>query len=313
MGVHNNFSPFGHSSYELPNLTECFSYMTAEQLCNWSLMAATYVISTGDIGWAAQSVPTIAACVKSLANRGGESGFVQFDSARCESGSEITTYDSLDHSLAQTRNNVYMAVKCWASYIGLAIVLEKLNQPEASIARAQVARIEHVLQKHVGPNGVFPAVFESENPGHASRILPAIEGLMYPLAWGALPNDSPFLQMLKRHTRELLLDPQRRNFFPDGGIRLSSTSDNSWMSKIAIFQHVARRVFHLDEDPKIKELFEKADAAHVKWQTDGSGYWACSDQFVNGVAKGSRYYPRIITTALWMESDPLSPAGRRQG
>jgi hypothetical protein len=301
MGVHNNFSPFGHSSYELPNLTGCFSYMTAEQLCNWCLMAATYVITTQDHEWASQNVHLLVACVQSLVNRGGESGFVQFDSSRCESGSEITTYDSLDHSLAQTRNNVYMAVKCWASYLGLAMLLEKLGQPEAARARKQVARIEQVLAQHVGSDGVFPAVFETDDPGYASRILPAVEGLMYPLAWGALQPDSPLFSMLKRHARELLLDPQRRNFFPDGGIRLSSTSDNSWMSKIAIFQHVARRVLHLDDDPKIKELFQKADAAHVKWQTDGSAYWACSDQMVNGVAKGSRYYPRIITAALWMD------------
>jgi len=35
MGAHNNFSPKGRSSYELANLTGCFSYMTQEQLCNW--------------------------------------------------------------------------------------------------------------------------------------------------------------------------------------------------------------------------------------------------------------------------------------
>ena len=40
MGVHNNFSRPGHSSYELPHLTGCFSYMTQEQLCNWVLLAA---------------------------------------------------------------------------------------------------------------------------------------------------------------------------------------------------------------------------------------------------------------------------------
>ena len=31
MGAHNNFSPQGRSSYELANLTGCFSYMTVEQ------------------------------------------------------------------------------------------------------------------------------------------------------------------------------------------------------------------------------------------------------------------------------------------
>jgi hypothetical protein len=41
MGVHNNFSPAGHSAYELPHLDGCFSHMTAEELCNWVIMAAT--------------------------------------------------------------------------------------------------------------------------------------------------------------------------------------------------------------------------------------------------------------------------------
>ena len=106
---------------------------------------------------------------------------------------------------------------------------------------------------------------------------------------------------LKEHTRQLLLDPQRRNVFADGGIKLSSTSNNSWMSKIAIFMHVARRVFGLDEDPGVVEVFRKADAAHVNWQVVGSAYWACCDQIVSGEGKASKYYPRIITSALWME------------
>jgi len=106
---------------------------------------------------------------------------------------------------------------------------------------------------------------------------------------------------LKEHTRKLLLDAERRNLFADGGIKLSSTSNNSWMSKISIFMHVTRRVFNLDEDPKVADVFRKADAAHVKWQTEGSSYWACCDQIVSGEGKASRYYPRIITSALWME------------
>jgi hypothetical protein len=55
-----------------------------------------------------------------------------------------------------------------------------------------------------------------------------------------------------------------------------------------------------EADERVAAIFRAADAAHVRWQTDGSGYWACSDQFVSGVAKGSRYYPRIITAALWL-------------
>jgi hypothetical protein len=73
------------------------------------------------------------------------------------------------------------------------------------------------------------------------------------------------------------------------------------MSKIALFQFVARDVLRLHEDdPQVARIFRDADAAHVRWQTDGSGYWACCDQFVSGIAKGSRYYPRIVTAALWL-------------
>jgi hypothetical protein len=300
MGVHNNFSPPGTSSYELKNLTGCFSYMTAEQLCNWSLLAATYMLKTGDLPWARLNQHVLTACVSSLVNRGGETGYVHHDSSLCEKGAEITTYDSLDKSLAQTRNNVYMAVKCWASYLGLAMVLEKLQVPGAKTARDEMKLIEQDLQRRASNEGVFPAVFEEDNPGYHSRILPACEGLLYPLMWG-VREPSALLDVLKKHTQGLLVDPQRRNLFPDGGIKLSSTSNNSWMSKICIVMHVARRVFGLDQDEKVKQIFAAADAAHVKWQTDGSSYWACCDQIVSGKAQGSRYYPRIITSALWME------------
>lgn len=300
MGAHNNFSPPGNSSYELKNLTGCFSFMTAEQLCNWSLLAATYVLKTGDLTWARLNQHVLDACVSSLVNRSDDSGYIQRDSSRCEGGSEITTYDSLDKSLAQTRNNVYMAVKCWASYLGLALVLERLNIPTAKIARAQLKAIEQDLYRRAGADGVFPAVFEEDNAGYHSRILPACEGFIYPLMWG-VHETSPLSEALKKHTRALLADSQRRNLFPDGGIKLSSTSNNSWMSKICIFIHVARRAFGLEAEAPVKQIFAHADAAHVKWQTDGSSFWACCDQIVSGKAQGSRYYPRIITSALWLE------------
>lgn len=64
---------------------------------------------------------------------------------------------------------------------------------------------------------------------------------------------------------------------------------------------VARRMFALDGDEKVKKIFSDADAALVKWQTDGSSYRACCDQILSGKAEGSRYYPRIITSALRAE------------
>jgi hypothetical protein len=117
----------------------------------------------------------------------------------------------------------------------------------------------------------------------------------------------PLIATLHRHILKLLADQQSNNIFPDGGLKLSSTSNNSWMSKIAIVQFVARSILRIqDSDPRIAGIMNKADAAHVRWQTDGSGIWACSDQFVSGEAKGSRYYPRIITAALWLDESSQS-------
>ena len=61
---------------------------------------------------------------------------------------------------------------------------------------------------------MIPAVFERNNPGHASRILPAAEALMYALYWervgraGALSTSraQQLVETLRRHTRALLLD-----------------------------------------------------------------------------------------------------------
>ena len=313
-GAHNQFSPFGHSSYELPHLMGCFSYMTAEQLCNWCLIAATYAVKTGDAEWICQNLHTIDACLTSLTNRGGDAGFCQYESSRCgERGAEITTYDSLDRSLAQTRANVYMATKTWATYLGLTRLLERDLPDRAVLARRQAERVEERVLAQAGPDGVLPAVFERDNPGHGSRILPAIEGLIYPLVWGdESALQSRLANALRCHTLALLRDPQRRNVFADGGIKLSSTSNNSWMSKIALFQHICRVALNADDDADIRNLFAVADAAHVCWQTDGSGYWACSDQFVSGVAKGSRYYPRVITAALWLQAINTSASERVQ-
>jgi hypothetical protein len=181
--------------------------------------------------------------------------------------------------------------------------------------------IEQFLASSAGTDGSIPAVLEKDNPGYRSRILPVIEALVYPHYWrnclagadefqeaGSIAERAlagPLVKALRRHALALLNDPQRRNRFVDDGIKLSSTSDNSWMSKIALVQFVARQVLRMDEtDPCVGDIFASADRAHVRWQTEGAGWWACSDQFVNGVARASRYYPRLITAALWLTETP---------
>ena len=68
-----------------------------------------------------------------------------------------------------------------------------------------------------------------------------------------------------------------------------------------------RKVVHISDLhfgahlPSVAEALRKADVAHMKWQTEGAADGACADQFVNGQAVGSRFYPRCITTALWLD------------
>lgn len=323
MGINNNFSSPGNSSYELSHLKGCFSYMTQEQLCNWVLMAASYVAATRDIDWLLGNKHVLDACAQSMSARANpRTGLMAYDSSRCTDGKEITTYDSLDESLGQARANTYLACKCWSTWIALEL-MSALRIVAGDIPADPLISLAEPLSQTLNnsaADGVIPAVLEKNSPGSDSRILPIAEAIVYPAYWlsvirgwpTAAAGDaqamllrqlsSPLIAAVRRHCVRLLTDPARTNLFADGGIKLSSTSNNSWMSKIAIFQFVARSILRLpDTEPRIAQILRDADAAHVRWQTDGSGYWAVSDQFITGEAKGSRYYPRIITAALWLE------------
>ncbi len=323
MGAHNNFSPPGHSSYEVPAQTGCFSYMTMEQICNWVLLAGCYVAATDDRRWLESRAAVLDQCATSLRHRTDEHGIMTRDSSRCAGGREITTYDSLDESLGQARGNTYIAVKTWASWLALEW-MHRLRTGEP-LPGAMAQAIAAHLPTLADDAGTLPAVAEPDSPGHASRILPAVEALVYTAWWWRKTGDptvraflrdaldSPLTETLRRHAAALLRDPDRPNLFDDGGVKLSSTSDNSWFSKIALFMHVARSVLRLDDEPDLAALMRRADAAHARWQVEGGGYWACSDQFVRGRARASRYYPRGVTSALWLdEKAPAWPAERTE-
>ena len=116
--------------------------MSQEQLCNWILLAALYVENTGDIKWAEEHAAAIGECLKSMKNRDSMednyNGIMSVDSSCCCTGSEITTYDSLDSSLGQASESLYLAVKCWASYLALG----KLSSH---------AKLEEVQRQNVMP------------------------------------------------------------------------------------------------------------------------------------------------------------------
>ena len=301
MGVAGQFSPAGTSSYELAGVIGCFSFMTAEQLVNWILIAATYVFVSDDEAWLARKLPVLRRCLSSLQNRDDpdparRSGVVSLDSARCAGTFEITTYDSLDSSLGQARNSLYLASKTWAAWHALRLLFERAALPElAQAAGSSASRLEQTVSAWYDPVlGYLPAL----RYGCSSAILSAVEGLVFPLFWGnqdlldQAGKHGPFLLQLERHLRTVLAPGLC--LFPDGGWKLSSTSDNSWPSKIFICQHVAERVFGIRPE-------RGSHAVHAAWQQLGCADWAMTDQCFFGVGKGSKYYPRGVTSWLWLE------------
>jgi hypothetical protein len=296
MGVANVFSRSGHSGYEQSGLTGCFSYMSAEELMNWVLTAGLYESCTNDLSWAVSRRETFSACLRSLVARDDpepdrRNGLIGLDAARCQGGSEITTYDSLDASLGQARNNLYLGVKGWATYRLLEQMLLKLGEEEGSeLAKVQAAKAVDSICNAADKNGLLPAVI---GEGVEARIIPAIEGLVYPYVVG-LSIDERLKSVLASHFGAVLKPGICR--FDDGGWKLSSTSSNSWLSKIYLCQFVAERILGHGPD-------DKADKAHRAWLLDPeNAYYAWSDQMLDGKAVGSRYYPRGVTSILWASS-----------
>jgi hypothetical protein len=294
MGIANTFSRPGYSTYECFKLDGCFSHMTHEQLVNWVLCASGYVAQTGDRAWFKKYRRIFVECLESLINRDAadpaqRDGVMGVDSHRCLGGAEITTYDSLDVSLGQARNNLYLAVKTWAAYLALE---RWLGSP---VAGQQADRCAATICAKARADGTIPAVFENDNQ---SLIIPAIEGLVFPEftgCAGAYPRYATLVEALRRHVAAVLVPG--KCLFADGAWKMSSTSDNSWLSKIYLCQYVYRHILGFPWD----EAGRRADAAHVSWLTRAENtYWGWSDQIVAGLAKGSKYYPRGVTSILWL-------------
>lgn len=303
MGVANHFSRQGRSSYEQAGLKGVFSYMSCEELVNWVLCACLYLSHTRDHEWLKLRKESLGLALRSLVNRDHpdpekRNGVMSLDSSRCESGAEITTYDSLDKSLGQARNNVYLAVKTWAAY---ALVEEHLRTAGetvlADVAKSQAKLCARTIVESADDAGVLPAII---GEGSDARLIPAIEGLVFPWVAGRtdlISEDGPFGSLrktLQAHFEEVMSPGVCK--FEDGGWKLSSTSKNSWLSKIYLCQAIAEQIFGAQAD-------SEADEIHLGWLMDeDNSYFAWSDQMLAGKAHGSRYYPRGVTSVLWLAS-----------
>ncbi len=305
MGRSNRISRAGYSTYELYNLSGCFSHMTHEQLVNWVLCAAVYAKLAKDKRWLKKNLPVFQKCLVSMMRRdhpkdSQRNGVMGLDSSRTLNGAEITTYDSLDRSLGQARNNVYLAVKSWAAYVAMAEIFRANRLPShAADAEKQAARAAATIVSHMNPAGFIPAILGEKCD---SKIIPAIEGLVFPyvLKMQSVLSErgtyGDLIRVLKTHLKTVLCEGAC--LYPGGGWKLSSSADNSWLSKIYLCQFVARKILGFSA----KETKESADRAHAAWlKKEENLYWAWSDQMRSGVAHGSKYYPRGVTSILWLQ------------
>ncbi|MFC0329979.1 glycoside hydrolase family 52 protein [Paenibacillus sepulcri] len=304
VGVANVFSRPQYSAYELAGIDDCFSYMSHEELVNWLLCALVYIEQTGDAGFREEMLPVIRQCFDSMLNRDHpeaekRNGLMGLDSSRTQGGAEISTYDSLDVSLGQSRNNIYLAGKCWAAYVAMEKLFadEKLAELSEEAGR-QADRCAASVTAQLTEKGYIPAVIGENND---SRIIPAIEGLIFPYFTGCEDALSPggrfggYLEALATHLKTVL-EPGVC-LFGDGAWKLSSTSNNSWLSKIYLAQYIAREIMNLPWE----QQGAAADAAHVNWLLHPQlSYWCWSDQILSGEIIGSKYYPRGVTAILWL-------------
>lgn len=305
-GVHNVFTPKGYSSYEVTDQEGCFSYMTQEQLCNWILEAGCLYEKTRDINWVKKHENIFVDCFISMLNRDHyepqkRDGIMDMDSDRCGGSSEITTYDSLDESLGQARQNLYVATKCWASYISLEKIFKELGQVELEekCHSAALSAAKTICDNYSEEKGFIPAIFDGRDN---SAIIPAIEALVYPYFSGrkdVLDFDGEYafyLETLKKHFINIM--KKGICLFNDNGWKLSSNNTNSWISKIFICQFVARNILKINDS----FLGEESDIAHVNWWKVGCRTSPAIDQiFAGKVEEVGFHYPRAVTNNLWLQ------------
>ena len=311
-----------------------FSYMGQEQLQNWILCAGVYWKATGDNAWIKTNEPLLKKCLASMeirddvdpTKRDGITTNVNVREKNAQHNSipEITTYDSLDASLQQPNLSARTTVRSWACYLALEAMFKQLGDADEAaacndLAQKCAATIADRFNTYKNSLGYIPAFLDGSNK---AATLPILEGLAYTDQMGMTDaNDmtngpyAAMLQALKEHTANILV-PGKCLDAATGGWKLSSSTTNTWQSKVYLCQYVAEKVLGLTGDT----VDGKVDQIHATFQMSQAPTQCWSDQFRSdnvGQATQSLHYPRGITSSLWWltpATNPSSPvAGSKVG
>ncbi|MNO12477.1 Beta-xylosidase precursor [compost metagenome] len=305
MGNYCSYSPAGYSGYEMED-ARFYCYMTTEELLNGVYMMTGYALSASGKEWGQRRSEIMVQLLTSMENRdhfepSQRDGILKGISTRGGlTTGEITTYDSLDHALAGARGNLYIAVKTLCASRLLERWFQVAQDTESERrAREMAEKTAKSLQLFFSPEDqYFRANLYEEN---STLLIAAIEPLAVPYNLGleladVTGGNEELAEMFSAHLK-YCLQPGRCLDEATGGLRLSSGSRNTWTSKVILSVFVMDKIWgiKLDDYPEVmREL--------VHWCQVSAREKTIADQIFSDcrTAVGGFYYPRAITSALWM-------------
>lgn len=306
-GSYTAYSPAGTSGYEMPDHTGVYSYMSSEQLLNGIYLLTSYAIASEDEPWARTRLATARELLDSLEARDHHDAAQRNGILKAESstvgvkGREITTYDALDPALASARGNLYIALKTWGAMLMMTAYFQQHNDNDSAQRAYNFAHLtaNSLLAAFDKEKKRFPAnLFETSD----TCVIAALEALAVPAVCNLKHYFAEFpalMDALRDHARTCL----QQGVCIDaatGGMRLSSTSENTWPSKTILVLYVLETIlgFSLADYPTL--LPELAG-----WMQVAAAERTLSDQVhvTDRKVIGGSYYPRMVTAAVWLKND----------
>lgn len=306
MGSPPRLAARGTSAYEKPNIDPykdppgVFSFMTLEELTNWTLSAFVYWNRTGDAAWLRSRQQLLNQLLVSFINRDdsrdqARDGLPSLDSSKTGTGAEITTYDSLAPDLAIAVDSSYIAVKAWASQLALARMLEATGDTaNAARARTQTGRAARSILTHWNATH-FPARFTKGNRGVA---LPTIEGIAHLMNDAEAmrdPSSQQLINRLARHGNYAWTHNRQAR-----GIALADSDSQIWLSKLAINQaaleHLTKRLMPAEDD--------RRHASNIYTNGADEPYGDNWDAVTGQRLQNVRNYPRGAAAWIWLNETP---------
>jgi len=312
-GLAFNHDMGGGFDYKTPEQAALpYPLMSQEELQNWIISAGLYWKKTNHTAWVRGKQSVLEQCLASMlirddvdpAKRDGITTYTTIATAppKAAKGGEITTYDSLDLSLKVPQNSSYIATKSFASYLAREAMFELLGDTSrAAISKALAGLVAKTVSAHFDRSTKsFPARLNRE---FDARVIPTVEGLAYPYCMGLRDAVSPngpygeFIKLMRTHM-DSILRPGICIDSASGAWKMSSSTLNTWESKIYLTQFVTEKVLGLSDERTRGEV----DGVHYAIQVLGNPVTAWTDQILSDIGftrGGSRHYPRGVTAFLW--------------